>query len=473
LTTGADSLEFGEVLPAGTSGGAPWSAGIRSGAIIFLITAIVGQAIAWFDYLFLPGTERLTVSGVAKIGALYLASFSRIPLSVDLTMGGMSLPAEVSLSFGLVSLLLLVLLYRAGKRIANQAGGNAVTRMVRGLTVVPAYVGLTVVVSLVMTIRPLEVGDQVSIAPSLFGSLLLPLALSAVACGVGGLLSDRDALFRQWSAGRRLAGALVGGWRMLVYGMIFAVIGLAVLTVIRPDDSKLYFAGYRAATGDGGAVAVLHNTLLLPNEAVMVMAPSMGACDGIYGTMLDYELICYTKFPSDAPPQAPATSDPLSALAGSLPPLEAPPAVYLMFLLVPLLATILGGRSAARVSEAAGRGQGALNGALAGVVFGPLAGAAAWFAGISIGSGSGGGLGGLAMGGSVFVGAGAKGTVLFGLVWGVAGGAIGGAVGAMPTRAGDGDAESEDDEPDEADLGGGGPAPEDDPGFPGVAPDPA
>ncbi|MEX0990843.1 MAG: DUF6350 family protein [Actinomycetota bacterium] len=456
-----------------------WRTGIRSGAIIFLVAALIGQAIAWFDFLLIPGASGgLDVPNVAKIGVLYLASFNRIPVSAEISAVGMSQTVSFSLAFGLITLGLVFLLYRAGKKLANDAGGDALRRMVIGMMVAPSYAALTLLVALVMTLRPLVAeGGELTVAPALFGSLLMPLVLAAVAGGAGGLLSDRDALFRRWSVGRRVAGALAGGWRMLVFGMVFAVVGMLVLIVIHPDDSKVYFAGYRAIGEDGGAVAVLHNTLLLPNEAVMVLAPSMGACDGIYGGMVQVDLVCYSAFPSDAPPTAPSTtSDPITALAGSLPTPQAAPAVYLMFLVVPLLATILGGRAAARLSRASGRGQGAINGALAGVVFAILVGVAAWFAGVDIGSGGGSGGGGILTGGSMFVGAGIAGTAMFGLAWGVGGGALGGALGAAPAEGpGSPDlrGDEEDDEPDEVDLGGGGRAPEEDPGLPIVPPDPA
>ncbi len=462
-------------------GSAPWTvawkAGIRYGSMLFLLAAVVGQIIAWFDFLLIPGAgNELDVPAVAKIGALYLASFSRIPLSVEVSALGMTNTVEVALAFGLVTLGMLFLLYRAGKKLAADAGGDPLQRMVNGLMVAPAYAVLTFLVALVMKLRPLELGTgQGRIAPSLVGSLVLPLVLAAVAGGAGGLLSDREALSHRGPAWRRTAGALAGGWRMLVFGMVFAVAGLLVLTVIRPDDSKIYFAGYRAISDDGGAVAVVHNTLLLPNEAVMVIAPAMGACDGLYGGVIEYELVCYTKFPSDSPPQAPPTADPITALARAMPTPQAAPAVYFIFLLVPLLATILGGRAAARRSEARDRRQGALSGALAGVVFAALVGSAAWFAGISVGGGGllGGGASTMA-GGSAFIGAGIAGTAAFGFAWGIVGGALGGALGAPRSAAGSmGGPEEGDDEPDEADLGGGGPSPEEDPSFPGVPPDPA
>ncbi|MGZ8612829.1 MAG: hypothetical protein ACXWX0_11245, partial [Actinomycetota bacterium] len=92
-------------------------------------------------------------------------------------------------------------------------------------------------------------------------------------------------------------------------------------------------------------------------------------------------------------------------------------------LLAPALATVLGGRRAARRLGSAGTA-GAIAGASAGVVFAALVAVAALLAGVSVDYGAAFGEG--ASGGSVVVGPGGVAGALLALAWGTAGGALGG-----------------------------------------------
>jgi hypothetical protein len=155
-----------------------------------------------------------------------------------------------------------------------------------------------------------------------------------------------------------------------------------------------------------------HQALLLPNIAIDVLVPSMGGCVSVHGTGFAVAVVCPGRLPRlDATDLVRASG---SAIGGTRPPpLSRPmPFGYLALALVPAVATIWGGRSAAsRVERPEDR---LAAGVASGVVFALLIGAASWLAGVT-----------LRLESSVTLGPRPLLSVMLALAWGVAGGVVG------------------------------------------------
>jgi hypothetical protein len=137
------------------------------------------------------------------------------------------------------------------------------------------------------------------------------------------------------------------------------------------------------------------------------------------------DLLCYARFPIEidsAPLPMPGGATVLVPLGGAS--FGSAPAAYLLFLLVPLLATVLGGR---RTAEGLGAGpaETVIAGAGAGVMFAALAAAGALLSTITVSYGA--AFVGETSAGRVAVGPDVVGGTLLALAWGVVGGGLGAA----------------------------------------------
>jgi hypothetical protein len=310
------------------------------------------------------------------------------------------------------TLLAIWLLYRAGKRAAKGSAGNLLERGSLGVRVAPSYAVLLLATDLILRANPFaSAGFTVRpVAP-----LLWPLVLSAAAGFAGGMGEGTD-LGKERD---RLALAILrGGWNMLALGVVGSALALIFLAAVAPAYSRVYLGGFRAARGPGGPVAVAHNTLLLPNESVWALVASMGACDGVYGAR-DIDMVCWSHFPAE--PFSAGESGPSAA---ELYPAPRPPLVFGVFLLVPPLATIVGGASAARIARLRRSRSAAAIGAASGVAFAALAGATAFFSGVAMTLGP--DLEELWGGNRLFLGPRVWVAAAVALAWGLFGGALGG-----------------------------------------------
>jgi hypothetical protein len=163
----------------------------------------------------------------------------------------------------------------------------------------------------------------------------------------------------------------------------------------------------------------------------------MGGCDtasiGARGFGLSTDFLCYWRFPG--------AGEEALVPSGVLGPALGPegggygtaPIGYFLFLLVPLVATVLGGRWAAQRTAAEDRSRALTTAALSGVAFALLVGGAILLSRIVVSvSGAAGGFrqgGGVTLGPNLLTGTGLA------LLWGVAGGAVGALLGTRRGRA--------------------------------------
>lgn len=404
----------------------PWGVALLRGFAVFALVLAIGLALA------LAGLSSvdsgLSFGSVLRLGALYLGPFHHVALvfegdlDVDLSgLPGAQVPsgAAATLELGIALLavtgLAVWLLFRAGR--ASAFGDGATVRALTGARVALGYAPPVVLIaSLVAFERPVRIGSfvtagvRLSIAP--WQALAFPLLIAAAASAAGGLWSWADASDRVVAV--RMRAALGGGWWMLLVGLGLSYAGLLVAGVVQPDEpvalatpsTAHYYATVFERPGLG-AVILGHHLLLVPNEALWTLVPASGACDVVRGGERA-DLLCYGSFPS--------VSEGGGISFGSA------PAGYLLFLLVPAIATVFGGRYAGLRSDR--EGWSVLAGATAGVVYAVLVGFGCLLASITLAYTA---VGPSGTAGGLWIGPDPVWGTLFSLAWGVAGGAIGGA----------------------------------------------
>jgi hypothetical protein len=430
---------FGGIAAAGWPDAAGW------GAVSFLVVAAAGQLVALALGLSGVGGSLATS---ARIGWLITCLFHHIPTQVEASAsasGASGAPAAT----GIVAAALLTgtagaagVLFVAGRRTADRAGGDTLARMLHGAKVAPVYALALFLVSTLVEVRvavPANpfVGD-LSISPSPVGAFAWPLVLAAAAGAAGGRRSALEAGGDdRGGGGGLLAGVLTGGWRMLLLGLGFALGGLIVLAVAQPDATAAYARSViRSGPGDA-TVIVAAQALSLPNHAIFTLVPAMGGCDGVYGEGVRLDAICLHRVPREL------SLELFTPESGPRPEIDDAPRAFLILLLVPAAATTLGGAAAVRRArdEARGEARGRARewsgperagiGAGAGVVFAVLVAAASALAGIRV---SGELFGGAATG-SIVYGPDPLRAGILALGWGIPGGAIGGLLaGRRPSR---------------------------------------
>lgn len=421
----------------------PWRDALERGFVAFLCVAAVGQAMALAVWLVADTGASLWT--FVRIGLLEVGAFHHVAIELDVpdltvaaAAGG---PGATSLSVGVallaVTALAVALLVHAGRAVADRAGGGPLARIAWGAAVAPPYGIPVFLLALLVDVRtPIRLGvfasGELHVGLSAWQAFAFPLVIAGASGAAGGL---RSALRDPAPDDARLAraGAIVaGGWRMFALGLALSLAGLFAAGVVRPDEPEALLtpstARYVRAVLDRPAIGLVllgHHVSLLPNEAVWTLVPAMGGCDGARGSV-EEDVLCYGRFPT-------AVGTTLQSLTGDRAvriPLgsatyDTAPAGYFLFLLVPAIATLLGGRRAA--SRLGSRGPEALgSGAAAGVVFAALVAAGALASSVTVVYG--GAFGGQdATAGSFVAGPSVVAGTLLALAWGVAGGVLGAA----------------------------------------------
>lgn len=394
--------------PPDTGPSASLVAGMRRGALlVFLPVALAGQALAWLAYA-ITGSYR-PFSWV-KIGFAYALASVRVPFVAtvdDPAAGGAATVEPFAVAIGALTVAVIVLAFRAGRDQADGLEDRPLVAAAAG-----AAVGLGFAVPSFLIAFPVRLAfpnlTVDVVRPELWAALVVPLVVVGVTGATGGLAAAREHLQRS-AAGARVVAAARGGFAALWWGLALAFIGFLALAAVETDATRVYGRAADAA-GAAGAVAVVHHALLLPNQSAMILSVSMGA---------PVELIGGGNGATIALAGIDRVGDGtlLLGFVGLVEPHVDLPAGYLLFALVPLAATVIGGRRAgegARSPRAA-----AASGALAGVVYAVLAVVAAWASTIVLPT--------LAplFGATPHLGPALGRTFVLALAWGVVGGVIG------------------------------------------------
>jgi hypothetical protein len=427
---------------------AGWADALARGFVAFLSITAIGQVLAFLAW-FVTDTGA-PAAAVVRLGWMYFGAFHHVAIEfdvfdLDLVAPGAA-PGSPSLSVGVallsVTAVAVLLLFRAGRGAADRAGGSARKRVLLGAAVAPSYALPAFVAALLVDVTtPLRAGafatGELHVALSPWQALVFPLAIAAASGAAGGFRSAFGAEGRSEDL-RRIAAASAGAVRMLVVGLGLSLAGLFVAGVVQPDEPVALLTPSTARYFDtvferpaAGLVILGHHLAVVPNEAVWTLVPAMGACDGVRGSA-SRDLLCYSQFPNRLDTTVPA----LQGLAVSSPfgPVifRRSPAGYLAFLLVPVAATLLGGRLAGR-RFGASRRERALVGVTAGAMFALSIGVLSAFSSITVGYGA--AFGGDGTAGWIVVGPNVVTGTLCALAWGCAGGALGAATSDRPDRS--------------------------------------
>jgi hypothetical protein len=400
----------------GTGLRAALAVAIRGGLLAFVATAAVAQIPALAIEVFGGG---LALSTALKLGWFYELAFHRVGILVS---GESGFEAHLSVAFLTGTAVVVWMLFRAGRAAGAAASASSVrSHVLAGALVGPVYALPIAVISGLVGVQLATGGTFVSGTVRFEGvvwqALVFPAVLGVVAGGAGGAMGSlpADARVRAW---------LIGGWRMLLTALGLAAVGVLVLAALRPEGLATYSRAVSANGPRSAALLVGHHALLLPNQSFLVIAPSMGGCTSLSGPGGAVPLLCPGTLPAlDDPGLVPAVArgDVARTPAPDVPTRPMPPG-YWAFLLVPAIATVGGGRWAARTwrGRSGGRER-ALRGAGAGVVFALLMGAGTWMASIDVGLT----LNATSTPTSFTLGASPFGTASLALAWGVIGGALG------------------------------------------------
>ncbi len=382
--------------------------GLRRGAlIVFLPVFVAGQALAWLTY---AASRWYHPYSWFKIGLAETLSSVRVPFTAAAPAGtpGPGAPGKLVLATGALTIAVLVLAYRAGREQARAFERRPGAAALAGSAIAPGVAIPMLVIAFPITLGFPQFGiDRLEPVP--WQAFVWPLVVSGAAGAAGGAAVARDSLEER--VGGRVLAAVVGGAVALWWGVVGAFLAVLLVAAISPGPTGAY-ARFVSRTGGSGAATVIEHATLLPNQSALVLALAMGthatlAVGGEPAVVLSREGIDATR----------GAGVLLAAYAGAQGNAATFPGWFWAFLVVPLVATVLGGRAAAGRERA--RGERALRGAAGGVGFAVLCVVAAWASSIEVPAWAELTNGGATLGVPLVT------TGVLALAWGVLGGVLG------------------------------------------------
>jgi hypothetical protein len=301
----------------------------------------------------------LAVQTQLRVGWLYTMAGHAV--SIDATGSGGSVDGlggnVVSVRLGMLTIAAVAaaMLVAGARATARRVDDVGARRIVAGALLAVPYAALIGGVNANVGLR-LDTGggllpDATTFAAPVWEGFVLPGTLALVAGAIGGW-----SVSESWrrSAGRAVrAGALAFLWTI---GLSF--VGLLVFATLRPEGLERYSVEMWSAGPQRAALYIGHQALLLPDQAMWVLAPSMGACVSLRVDEGAHDVLCLDRIPR-APDPATWLLSELGRVDGS-PPLAPMPWVVWLFVAVPTAAILLGfhrlGRWAPSLVRAAVRG---------------------------------------------------------------------------------------------------------------------
>lgn len=263
------------------------------------------------------------------------------------------------LTIAAVAVAMLVAGARATARRVHDVG---VRRVVAGASIAVPYAVLIGVVNASVDLQLRSAGGflpgSTSITAPAWEGFLIPGAIAVVAGVLGG-----------WSASaswrRAPARAVRAGLRAFVWATGLCFVGLLVFAALRPEGLERYSVEMWSGGSQRAALYIGHQALLIPNQAMWVLAPSMGGCVSLRADRAARDLLCLDRIPRGADPATWLLSE-LGRVEGA-PPTSPMPFVGLLFVAVPAAAIVIGFRGLGRTASSIPRA--IASGASGGVVF--------------------------------------------------------------------------------------------------------
>ncbi len=415
----------GSETPPATAPGDLLISGLRRGAsVVFLPVFVAGQALAWLTY---AASQWYHPYSWFKIGLAETLSSVRVPFTASgHTVGSLSGSGvgsgKLVVATGALTILVLVLAYRAGREQARAFERRPGAAALAGATVALGVAIPMIVIAFPVTLGFPQFGIQ-RLEPVLWQAFVMPLVVCGVAGAAGGAAVARDALEER--VGGPVMGAVVGGATAFWWGIVGAFLAVLLVGAVSTGPTGAY-ARFVSRTGGSGAATVIEHASLLPNQSALILPVTMGTHATL--SVAGQPAVVLWRTGIDASQGAGVL---LAGLAGAMGNTATFPVWFWAFLLVPLIATLLGGRAAA--GPVRSTSERALRGAAGGVVFAILCVLAAWAAGIELPAWAD------IANGDATLGVPLLATGGLALAWGVLGGAIG-AVLPWPKRVSAGSA---------------------------------
>jgi hypothetical protein len=391
--------------------------GLQRGTLqVFLPMAFAAQVLAWAGFAI---TGAYGPWSWLKIGFAYALASVRVPFLVtQRDASDPATPEALSVALGALTVAVVVLAFRAGRDQAKGLERRPVAAAGAG-----AVVGLGFAVPSLLIALPTRLAFPTAnvalLRPEIWAAIVLPLLVVGGIGAAGGLAATREHLGTT-SRGRMLVASVHGGFAALWWGLACAFVGFLALAAVEMDATRAYGRAMNQF-GDAGAIAVVHHALLLPNQSAMLLSVAMGS---------PVELTAAEEGASLSLTGIDVVGDGLVSPGGlfgvdrGIPTGIDFPTWYLAFALIPLVATIAGGRRAGEGARSPR--ERTTTGALAGIVYAAIVTTTVGFASLVIPF-----LTGL-FGGSTRLGPDLGRTFGVALLWGLVGCTMGALV--APTR---------------------------------------
>jgi hypothetical protein len=374
-------------------------AALGHGAVAFALLFLFGETLA---LLRAAGPLDPTAGAVLRAGALAPSFVHRVPVEVrlvDISGPGGLFGGAFEVGF---TVRVALLLATAGAGWVLFRGGRVAGGPRQGLLVALPYTLLSAGAALLARGSDpailLGAGfaglGETQAWPSPLWSAALPAALAAACGAAGGLPASAEGL----------RAAAAGAWRMTWLLAAGGTAGVLVVVALHPDATRAFLDALGARGWAGGAAVLLVTILLLPNVGIGAGVAAMGVPIVLRAGGSTCAVIS------------------LGGTACGELSVDVSPA-HLLFVLVPVTATVGGGWWAARRLDRTTAPRAAAVGAAAGALFAPVLVAVSFMA--SAAYRLTGPLAATLGEGSVTVGPRPAAALLGGLAWGIGGGAMG------------------------------------------------
>jgi hypothetical protein len=254
--------------------------------------------------------------------------------------------------------LLAVAARAAARRVDDSGPRRALTGSLVALPYALLLGGLNLAVELPLETDGGPLPEMTMVRAPAWEGFLLPGSIALVTGALAGWsvsTASRGAAGTAFRAGLRTYGWSVG----------LAFVGLLVFAAVRPEGLERYAIEVTSAGAGRAGLYVGHQALLAPDQAMWILAPSMGGCVTTRVDGRSQDVLCLDRIPRG--------DDPATWLLSELGRIRASsevapmPAVARVFLLVPAAAIVLGLRGVGRGYGTTARA--AAIGAAAGAVF--------------------------------------------------------------------------------------------------------
>ena len=385
--------------------------GLRRGALlVFVPVYVIGQLLAVCAGIV---TGWYGLSSWVRIGLAESLTSVRVAFDATATSGGTSQSAgQLVLATGALTIAVLVLAFRAGRAHAAGLEERPLAAAAAGSAVGLGFALPTFATSFAATVVIDRFGID-RLQPVRWQAFALSLIVAGAAAAAGALARARQGVDER--IGERVVAAVAAGAAAFWWGLVLAFIAALVTAALSPTQVGTY-ARILDRGGAVGAAAIIQQALLVPNGSVLVLATSMGATTTV--AVGADGAIAVTREGVHA--NGAAGQFVAAVLGANGTEIARFPWWFAGWLLVPLAATVIGGRIAA--AGIARRSERVARGAASGLVYAALCAIAVWGASITIP--------GWGVGRSEVVTLGASPVIAgaLALVWGLVGGAIGGAI---------------------------------------------